>query len=77
MVKATSNLALAPVSIPASPPASRAGDPLSRDWIGYDAWLLPPLPQSKAERAIRLISTASGPIALTLTCAGLLALAFG
>jgi hypothetical protein len=41
------------------------------DRLGYDAWVLPPLPVSRSERWIRLGSVFIGPLLLVLV-AGLL-----
>jgi hypothetical protein len=35
----------------------------SMDRIGYDAWLLPPITLSAADRLIRALSIAAGPLA--------------
>jgi hypothetical protein len=37
-------------------------DPLKGDYIGYDAWLLPPEELEPAERMIRLCSRLAGPL---------------
>jgi hypothetical protein len=36
----------------------------STDRIGYDAWLLPPITLSAADRLIEAVSIAAGPLAL-------------
>lgn len=44
-------------------------DLLAGDHIGFDAWLLPPEEPGMGERAIRLVSTAAGPVVLAAALA--------
>jgi hypothetical protein len=44
------------------------------DRLGYDAWVLPPLPGSRGECWIRRISMLGGPLLLALTGALIFAL---
>lgn len=45
-------------------------DPLAGDHIGFDAWLLSPVIPDRMERAIRLCSTAAGPLVFALALTG-------
>lgn len=68
---------LAPLAHPAEQPLvldePLVDDPLAGDYIGFDAWLLPPEQPSRAERAIRLCSTVAGPVVFTGALVGFIA----